>query len=155
MKYSPPVLLLPCSPSLSADKFKIGLIPMSQIIFYIKHNFVRGIQDRVKLHVLKDENCKRQNTVYWSFMVCWMIWIHWSQYSYIVNFQHGASASVQWVKNEIHNLLRMGISWWAKRLEPPPILMISQYIHVYGKCIYTACLLLLLYTIVWQMHSLS
>lgn len=60
----PPVLLLPCSPSLSADKFKIGLIPMSQIIFYIKHNFVRGIQDRVKLHVLKDENCKRQNTVY-------------------------------------------------------------------------------------------
>lgn len=48
----------------SADKFKIGLIPMSQIIFYIKHNFVRGIQDRVKLHVLKDENCKRQNTVY-------------------------------------------------------------------------------------------
>lgn len=48
----------------SADKFKIGLIPMSQIIFYINHNFVRGIQDRVKLHVLKDENCKRKNTVY-------------------------------------------------------------------------------------------
>lgn len=85
-----------------------------------------------------------------------MVWIHWSQYSYIVNFQHGASASVQWVKNEIHNL-RMGISWWAKRLETPPILMISQYmyIHVYGKCISTACLLLLLYTIVWQIHSLS
>lgn len=62
--FAPPVLLLPCSPSLSADKFKIGLIPMSQIIFYIKHNFVQGIQDRVKLHVLKDENCKRQNTVY-------------------------------------------------------------------------------------------